>query len=67
MLKMTENGFLDWADVYGRGREEESEDGDLYLDMLKLRCQGTYTQGTNGLSVLTSAVHLSWRHKTEKM
>ena len=67
MLKMTENGFLDWADVNGRGREEESEDGDLYLDLLNLRCPGTYTQGTNGVSVLTSAVHLSWRHKTEKM
>ena len=64
---MTENGFLDWADVNGRGREEESEDGDLYLDLLNLRCPGTYTQGTNGFSVLTSAVHLSWRHKTEKM
>ena len=65
MLKMTENGFLAWADVNGRGREEESEDGDLCLDLLNLRCPGTYTQGTSGVSVLTSAEHLSWRHKAE--
>ena len=63
---MTENGFLAWADVNGRGKEEESEDGNLCLDLLNLRCPGTYTQGTSGVSVLTSAEHLSWRHKTEQ-